>query len=304
MLVLVIKKIFQYRRSLLGTNKGKNVRDQESKGEFRIAVCQFEPVFLNKKVNLEKMEDMVHRAVLAGAQLIIFPECCITGYAVGKLAHEMVKQAEIVKGSGKGPSIQRLEILATDLGAQLIFGIPELVNSTIYNSSVHILPKQGVVASYHKMHMWETEGKVFEMGKDFSVRLGPAGLLGTLICYDLEFPEAARILGLMGAQVIVVSTANIRPWEESQRVFARARAMENCVYIAVANCLGKSISTEFFGGSIIVDPFGNVLTEAGTTEAVLVADINLEVINKAAKETDYLKKRRTELYKVICAPSK
>ena len=288
----------------MGKIKEKNLRNQDSKGKYRVAVCQFEPVFLDKKANLEKMEDMAHRAVLAGAQLIIFPECCITGYVVGKLADEMVKQAEAVKGSGKGPTIQRLEILSTDLDAQLIFGIPELINSTIYNSAVHILPKQGVVDSYHKTHMWETEGKVFEMGKEFSVRPGPAGLLGTLICYDLEFPEAARILGLMGAQLIAVSTANMSPWEESQRVFARARAMENCVYIAVANCIGELNSTEFFGGSIIVDPFGNVLTEAGATEAILVADINLEVINKAAKETDYQKKRRAELYKVIGASSR
>ncbi|MHC4457445.1 MAG: carbon-nitrogen hydrolase family protein [Planctomycetota bacterium] len=271
----------------------------ENREEYRIAVCQFEPVFLDKHFNLEKMEDLAQRSVAAGAQLVIFPECCVTGYAVGKQAHEMIKQAEVVKGSEKGPSILRLEKLSNELNLQLIFGIPELVNDSVYNSAVHIIPEYGVVSSYYKIHMWETEGKVFKTGEEFGMGNGPAGSLGFLVCYDLEFPEVARILRLKGAQLLVVSTANMRPWEESQRVYARARAMENCVYVAIANCIGKSGSTEFFGGSIIVDPYGNVLTEAGTTEAVLVADINLELINKAVNETDYFNKRRPELYKEI-----
>jgi predicted amidohydrolase len=267
--------------------------------EYRIAVCQFEPVFLDKHANLEKMEALAQQAVAEGAQLTIFPECCVTGYAVGEQAHEMVKQAEVVKGSNKGPSIQRLEKLSKELNLQLIFGIPELISGAIYNSAVHITPGHGVVSAYHKMHMWDTEGKVFKTGKEFGIGPGPAGSLGFLVCYDLEFPEVARILSLKGAQLLVVSTANMRPWEESQRVYARARAMENCVYVAVANCIGKSGSTEFFGGSIIVDPYGNVLKEAGSTEAVLVADIDLERINKAVSENDYFNKRRPELYKEI-----
>ena len=271
----------------------------EKREEYRIAVCQFEPVFLDKHFNLEKMEDMARRSEAAGAQLIIFPECCVTGYAVGDLSNDMVKQAEVVKGSDKGPSILRLEKLSNELNLQLVFGIPEMADGVTYNSAVHIIPEQGVVSSYHKMHMWDTEGKVFEMGKEFGLGPGPAGSLGFIVCYDLEFPEVARTLSLKGAQVLVVSTANMRPWEQSQRVYARARAMENCVYVAVANCIGTSGSTEFFGGSIIVDPYGNVLTEAGTTEAVLVADLNFEIIHQARRENDYFNKRRPELYQEI-----
>ena len=267
--------------------------------EYKITVCQFEPAFLDKHFNLEKMELLAKRSVAEGAQLIIFPECCVTGYAVGEPAYEMVKQAEVVKGSNKGQSILRLEKLSNELNLQLIFGIPELTSGQIYNSAVHITPERGVVSSYHKMHMWDTEGKVFKTGKEFGMGPGPAGSLGFLVCYDLEFPEVARILSLKGAQLLVVSTANMRPWEESQRVYARARAMENCVYVAVANCIGNSGSTEFFGGSLIVDPYGKVLAEAGTTEAVLVAEINLELIDQARRENDYFNKRRPELYKEI-----
>ena len=198
----------------------------DKREEYRIAVCQFEPVLLDKQFNLEKMEDLAQRSVAAGAQLIIFPECCVSGYAVGEPADEMVKQAEVVKGSNKGPSILRLEKLSKELNLQLIFGIPELVSGAIYNSAVHIVPEHGAFSSYHKMHMWDTEGKVFKTGEEFGIDPGPTGSLGFLVCYDLEFPEVARILSLKGAQLLVVSTANMRPWEESQRVYARARAME------------------------------------------------------------------------------
>jgi predicted amidohydrolase len=283
----------------LKQNEERSEKQMDKSEEYKIAVCQFEPVFLDKHSNLEKMEALAQQSVTEGAQLIIYPECCVTGYAVGEQAHEMVKQAEVVKGSNKGSSILRLEKLSKELNLQLIFGIPELTSGSIYNSAVHIIPENGVVSSYHKMHMWDTEGKVFKTGEEFGMDPGPVGSLGFLVCYDLEFPEVARILSLKGAQLLVVSTANMRPWEESQRVYARARAMENCVYVAVANCIGKSGSTEFFGGSIIVDPYGNVLTEAGTTEAVLVAEINLELIDQARRENDYFNKRRPKLYKEI-----
>lgn len=268
---------------------------------YRLAVCQFEPVLLDKAANLNKIEDMAQRAVLAGAQLVIFPECCITGYKLGKTLYNIAEQAEVIKGNNRGPSVRRMEKLADDLKTQLIFGIPELSDETTYNSAVHVAPEIGVLGSYHKVHMWETEGEVFLEGDEYFVQNAPAGRLGSLICYDLEFPEAGRILALMGAHLIAVSTANMVPWGQYQRVFARSRAMENSVFVAVANCIGKMGPTEFLGGSIIVDPYGRVLAEAGDSEAVLVGDINLETLDKAAEETGYFKKRRVGIYGRICS---
>jgi predicted amidohydrolase len=149
--------------------------------------------------------------------------------------------------------------------------------------------------------MWKEEGEVFTRGQYFTVQEGPIGRLGSLICYDLEFPEPARVLALKGACVLAVSTANFRPWVELQRVYARSRAMENSMFVAVSNCIGKVESTEFFGGSIIVNPYGHILSEAGEAEAVLVADIDLSRIGKATEDCDYIKKRRPELYDELCS---
>jgi predicted amidohydrolase len=273
--------------------------DRKISGTYRVACCQFEPVFLNKEANTEKMEDMARRGALAGAQLLIFPECCVTGYGTGNLIHEMTKLAEVVFGPNKGQTVQRIEALANELDIWIIFGLPELVDGTIYNSSVNVVPEKGVVGSFYKLHLWEAEAQVFGSGKSFSIWDGPLGRVGSLICFDIEFPEAARTLTLMGAHLLAVPTANMRPWEEFQRVYARSRAMENSMFVAVSNCIGTVNSTEFFGGSIIVDPYGHVLSEAGSSEAILVADIDLELINKATKDLDYVNKRRAELYNQI-----
>lgn len=270
---------------------------------YRAAVCQFEPVFLDKAANLFKMEEMARQAALAGAELIIFPECCLTGYGLGALAKKTVEAAEAALGPNRGPSVRHLEALAGELGARIIFGLADRTDQGVYNSAVLIAPERGVVGVHHKAHMWEFEGEVFRPGNGFEVHEAPAGRVGLLICFDLEFPEAGRLLALGGAHLLAVSTANMRPWEEYQRVYARARAMENSVYVAVANCLGDLGGTDFFGGSLIVDPFGNVLADAGRSEAVLTAEINLDRIDQATAGTDYFKKRRPDLYHALVRAS-
>ena len=88
---------------------------------------------------------MAYRAVLAGAQLVIFPECCITGYKLGKYLYGIAEQAEVIKCNNRGPSVRRMEKLADGLKTQLIFGIPELSDKTTYNSAVHVAPEIGVL---------------------------------------------------------------------------------------------------------------------------------------------------------------
>jgi predicted amidohydrolase len=249
------------------------------------------------------MEDMARRGALAGAHLVIFPECCVTGYGTGHLIYEMVKLAEPVLGPDKGETVRRMESLASELDIQLVFGLPEVANGTIYNSAVHVTPELGVVGCFHKVHLWEAEAKIFAPGRRFAVSDGPLGRLGSLICFDLEFPEAARTVALLGAHLLAVPTANMRPWEEFQRVYARSRAMENSMFVAVSNCIGKLNATDFFGGSIIVDPYGRVLAETGGAEAILVADADLELINKATQDLDYINKRRADLYDQLCSAS-
>jgi len=265
-------------------------------GSYRVAVCQFQPVLLDKAANLAKMEQMARQAAAEGAALVVFPECSVTGYGLGRIAREMAELAEVAVGAGRGPAIRVMEALSSELSAGIVFGLVERCGDVVYNSAVTVLPGVGVAGVYQKSHMGESEGRIFRCGDRFSLMPGPAGRFGSLIRNDLEFPEASRILALRGAQLVAVSSANVRPREDFQGVYARARAMENNVFVAVANCVGSVGNTEFFGGSIIADPFGRVLAEAGDDEAVLIADVDLSVITTAVAEVDYLAKRRPELY--------
>lgn len=281
----------------MSATMGDWVAGSQSSAHCRVAVCQFEPKMMDKTANLAKIEDMARRAALAGAELIVFPECCLSGYPVTpELSRQVMALAEEVHGPRRGPSVLRLERLAAEVGADLVVGLPERDGDTVANTAVVVSASDGVVGAHRKAHLWVADREFFTAGEGFATFSGPFGLYGVLICYDVEFPEAARLLALQGARLIVVSTANMAPWQEYQRVFSRARAMENQLFMAAANYIGTVESVEFFGGSIIVDPFGRVLAAAGSAEAILVADLDADLIAEASAATDYLNQRRPALY--------
>jgi predicted amidohydrolase len=263
---------------------------------YRAAACQFEPVVLNKAANLEHMERLVRRAAGEGAECAVFAECCLTGYGVGRDGYRMVQLAEVAVGDDRGPSVRRVEALAAELGMHIVFGMPELADGRVYNAAVVVGAGGTGPVVHRKAHLWGAEGKLFSRGDSLRPCPAPRGLLGPLVCYDLDYPEASRSLVMQGASLLVVCNAFPRPWQEYQRTYARARAMENSVYVVLANHLGRVRSLDFFGESVIVDPYGSVLAEAAQEEAVLVADVDLDLVDRARRELGYLTGRRPELY--------
>jgi predicted amidohydrolase len=140
---------------------------------------------------------------------------------------------------------------------------------------------------------------VFTAGDRFDVLPAPAGAgtYGPLVCFDVEFPEAARSVALLGAALVATISANPKAWADQQRIFAQARAAENQVYVAIANCIGTAGDVAFAGRSIITDPLGNVLAETGENEAVLFADVDVDEIPRVrGAEGGYLGLRRPETY--------
>jgi len=273
------------------------INDKESVDHYRVAVCQFEAIPLEVNRNLAKIEELTNRAAAAGANLVVHPECCVTGMPVsGDLAKKIVGLSEVAFGKDKGHTILQLEQMASACNVHVLVGMPEKVDGRVYNSALHIHPQKGTISAFHKVHMWPGNEEFFAAGDSYQVQAGPKGLFAPIICFDLEFPEASRAAALLGAQLIAVPMANMEPFQEFQRTYARCRAIENSVYMAVSNLIGENQGDFYFGGSIIVDPFGNVLAEAGRSEAVLVADVDLQMIEKASEDTKYLKLRRPDTY--------
>jgi predicted amidohydrolase len=259
--------------------------------QFCIALAQLEPALFDKAKNLAKAEEAIRLAADHGAAAILFPELFLTGYSLGERAVEMAETRE-------GASIRRVVELAGLYRIAILMGFAELSENgrQAYDAVVVANARGQLSGIYRKIHLFHDEVGWFAAGGqplviDFG--LGPAGLL---ICYDLEFPEAARQLALQGARWIVTCTGNMIPNQHLQEIYLQSRAAENHVWVAVANRVGREGALDFFGGSGVADPFGELTAHAGLDETILFADIDLGRAEHARLNADYLADRRPEVY--------
>ena len=271
----------------------------------KVAAVQMDIKILEKEQNLEKIIENLNHAARAGAKLVVFPECALTGYCFTGL-DEAMPMAETVPG----PSTEKIAEAARKLDCTLIVGLLEREGERMYNVAVVVGPN-GVLGVYRKAHLpclgidWCTipgDGplQVFDT---------PHGKIGINICYDVSVPEAARVLKLQGAQVLAVPTnwpVGSDIWEHTPNV----RATENHFYVVASDRVGEERGFRFAGHSKIVDFSGKVLAEAGATEeTILYADLDLaaadqnRVIRIPGKwEYDRIATRRPDLYGPITEP--
>lgn len=259
--------------------------------QFRVALAQLEPRLFDKETNLAKAEEYICLAVSGGANAILFPELYLTGYSLDKRAVEMAENIE-------GPSVRRVAELAFHHQIAVIMGYAELSpDSKHAYDAMFVVNAQGHLSgSYRKIHLFHAETNWFLPGEEFSVidfGLGPVGLL---ICYDLEFPESTRTLALRGAKWIATCTGNMVPNQHLQEIFIQSRAAENHVWVAVANRVGYEGNLDFFGGSSVADPHGELTARADPGETILFADIDLGRAEQARLNADYLADRRPDIY--------
>ena len=262
----------------------------------RIAIVQDDCILGEKAQNIEKASGLIKSAAEQNARLVLFPEMFLTGYALGDDIHQL---AEAVSGS----AIDALAQIAKRNQICICMGFPELdpASRKIFNSLVCLSDRGDILAVYRKIHLYDEEKKYFAAGSKIVILETPLGRTGFLICYDLEFPEMARMIALQGAAVVLVATANMHPWRDHQNVYVTARAMENQVFLALANRIGQEKDLVFCGSSSLVDPMGRILVRADTFEpALLIAEIDLSRLAKArSSSVNYLRDRRPEIYQPL-----
>src|SRR5688572_10840170 len=263
-----------------------------------LAVYQFAPVLGNVGANLDTI---LRQVTDVDADLVLFPECALTGYGF-ESAEDAVRIAEPIPG----PSTELIARACRDLDRWAIFGMLERDPATgaLYNSAAVIGP--GVVAGvYRKNHLPFLGVDRFAAKGDrgLPVFTTPFGKIGVLICYDLSFPEAARVLKLQGAQLICVPTN----WPEAASISCDyspfVRAHENHIHVATANRTGEESGFRFPGRSRIIDCTGNLLSAAGDGKSLLSAELDLaasvpsrQVIVPGKYEVDRVGHRRPDLY--------
>ncbi|MGA7172444.1 MAG: nitrilase-related carbon-nitrogen hydrolase [Candidatus Dormiibacterota bacterium] len=249
--------------------------------QLKVAVCQYAPQLGEPERNSDRGARWIARAADAGAQLIVLPELASSGYAFASEA-EAGASAQGVEGQ----CLQTWAASCRRLGVYVVAGFCEQAAEGRFNSAA-LLGPDGVIGLYRKAHLFYDEQTYFLPGnRGFPVFELPFGKVGMLVCYDLWFPEAARVLALAGADVICVPTnwvANFRRRVADERGWVMgnyasvAVATQNQVFVAAADRIGRENEVEFVGGSCIVGPEGWMLAGPGsrTEEALLLADLDL-----------------------------
>lgn len=256
--------------------------------KIRAAAIQFAPRFGDVAYNLERLTALVRHA--ADADLIIAPELSTTGYDLARLAESGPQLAERVPG----PTTERLTDLAREVDATLVVGFLEADgHGSIYDSTLITSgPTTSVV--YRKTHLYPPEIGPFMSGDVLTTVPIPGDVsIGPMICFEHAFPEIATTLALAGAQILVIPSAVPVGYEHVLELRTRARAQDNQVFTIASNLTGG----EFCGRSMIVDPRGCVIAEAGGHEATIAADLDLDAIDVERSNEPALSLRRPQLYR-------
>jgi predicted amidohydrolase len=228
------------------------------------------------------------REQAAGCDLIVAPEVLAAGYDLELLAAEGAALAEPLDGR----TVELTAALTAELGATIAVGLVERDGEALYDSVVVVDPG-GEVASYRKTHLYPPELAQFASGDSLATVPTPAGRVGVMICFEHAFPEIATALALAGAQILVIPSAVPYGYEHLLTLRTRARAQDNQLFAIASNLAGEV----FCGGSLIVDPRGDVLARAGSGDEVIRATIDLAEIERERAREPALGLRRPELYR-------
>jgi predicted amidohydrolase len=266
------------------------------KERITLALAQISSQRENKKENLRKIEELTMRAKEQRADLVIFPELCLTGYVLRDQLYEL---AETIPG----PSTERISELARKTGMHVVFGMPELsekTRATMYNTAVFVGP-EGVIGKYHKRylptHSVFEEKRYFRPGYQTAAFNTPLGNIGLCICYDLFFPEVIRLTRLAGAQLIICISASPSVRRSYFETLTAARALENTAYLAYVNLVGVEDGLQFWGGSRLVSPTGDIVSKAKYDEEDFVlCEVDFNDIRPAEAFIPTLRDLRPELF--------
>jgi predicted amidohydrolase len=269
----------------------------------KIAAVQMEPKIMQNRLNLDNIKSKIKTAAGSGANLIVFPECALSGYIFTSLA-EALPYMETVPG----PCTEELATLARKLDVYIIMGLLENDGEKHFNTSILIGP-EGFIGKYRKIHLpFLGIDRFIDHGdQPFQVYKTDIGNIGMHICYDCNFPECARVMALMGADILVLPTN----WPEGRQKIPNhvvlCRAYENKVHFVAANRVGSERNTRFIGLSRIINTRGDIVSEAiNDSEQIIYGDVSIlearekQVILKTGEfEINFFADRRPEFYSEI-----
>lgn len=261
--------------------------------QLRLALLQMHINAGNPEANFAKLAGMLEEAVSQTDKpdVIMFPEMWNTGYALTEIQSIADRNGERTKAF--------LSEFSKKHQVHIIGGsIAELKEDKVLNT-VYVFDRDGnVAADYSKIHLFRLmeEEKYLAAGDKLGkLEIEGAGA-GMMICYDIRFPELARKLALEGAKLLFVPAEWPHPRLHHWRTLLTARAIENQMFVIACNRMGSSGDTHFFGHSLVLDPWGETIAEAGEEETILYADIDLALVDAVRSKIPVFEDRRPSIY--------
>ncbi len=269
--------------------------------------------------NLSKAVLAIHKAASRGAQIICLPELFRSPYfcVTEKCSNDYSEKLE-------GLTKETLSKLASDLKVVIVAGsIYERVGSgsdpqNFFNTSMIFNSDGSLAGAYRKTHI-PHDPAFFEQnyfkGAESNYQVFPVNVNGevvkiaVLICFDQWFPEAARSLALLGADIIFYPTAigtiegveeKEGSWQDAWRTVQRGHAIANATIVAAVNRVGKEGKSVFWGGSFVSDAFGRVLAEGTNREEVIIAPVSISHSTHVKEGWRFFKERRPDSYSLLC----
>lgn len=265
----------------------------------------------DQNLNRDTAEGMVREAAEEGADLILLPELFDSLYFCSEMDPVHFSLAE----PADGLAVSRFRKLAKQLNLVLLLPFFEKKAPGLYFNSLAVIERDGSLAGlYRKMHIPDDPGfyeKYYFTPGDLGFRVfrTSAGIIGTLICWDQWFPEAARLTAMKGAELLVYPTAigtipdegeaEKTRFRDAWRTIQRSHAIANGCFVASTNRIGNEGSNTFWGGSFVCGPFGELLAEANEEQMVLYSELDYSVIEPQRQTWPFFRDRRVDQFESL-----
>ncbi|GGF33551.1 hydrolase [Halobacillus andaensis] len=255
-----------------------------------IAIIQMHIELGKPETNRQQALPRIKDAVLEGAEVIVLPELWTTGYDLSRF-DEIAEPLD-------GPTHQMMIELAKQHSVTITGSVAEKDNGHFYNTLVAYDPDGNRILNYRKAHLFRLmdEEKYLNSGNQKGNFTLNDTLVAGVICYDIRFPEWIRTHMLNGARALFVVAEWPKPRVEHWRNILISRAIENQSFVIACNRVGADENNEFGGHSIVIDPWGNVVAEAGEQEEILLCEVDFSRVEAIREQIPIFQDRRPDLY--------
>ncbi|MEH7581423.1 carbon-nitrogen family hydrolase [Priestia megaterium] len=257
----------------------------------KITCLQLDIAFGNPTKNRKYIEQTMTEALKENPDILVLPELWDTAY-------DLTRLDEIADDEGQQAK-QLISQFAKTNEVNIVAGSIAKKTEQGVTNTMYIFDRKGrEVSQYSKLHLFKLmdEHLYLEAGTAKNLFTLEQSLCAGVICYDIRFPEWIRVHTSSGAEVLFVVAQWPAPRLAHWKALLISRAIENQCYVIACNRVGQDPNNTFAGHSLVIDPWGEIIAEAGDSEELLSADVNLELVKEIRKQIPVFTDRRTEFY--------